>query len=72
MLEFKLGCYIFLLSPSRSWLRVQEATEAEKAKAKRDGGKWPGEPKTSPFFSVFIYHGGHTRSHGPNLPHSMR
>ena len=47
-----LSLSLFLLSPSRSWLWVQEATEAEKAK--QDGGKWPGEPKTSPFTSYLF------------------
>ena len=46
----------FSLSPFsssfRSWLRAQDAGEAEKAK--QDGSKWPGEPKTSPF-SSFLF-----------------
>ena len=59
------------LSPSsssfRSWLRAQDAREAEKVK--QEGGKWPGEPKTPPFLFIFIRHDGRIRSHGPNLPH---
>ena len=53
-------------SSFRSWLRVQDAGEAEKAK--QNEGKWPGEPKTSPFFFIFIHRDGRIRSHGPNLP----
>ena len=47
-----LSLSLLLPPPSRSWLRVQEATKAEKAK--QDGGKWPGEPKTSPFSSYLF------------------
>ena len=38
-----LSLFFLLLPPFRSWLRVQDAREAEKAE--RDEGKWPGEPK---------------------------
>ena len=44
-------------SSFRSWLCAQDAGEAEKAK--RDEGKWPGEPKTTPFSSfLFTATGG--------------
>jgi len=42
-LRCSLSLSLFLLPPFRSWLRVQDAREAEKAE--RDEGKWPGEPK---------------------------
>ena len=44
VLSLSLSLSLFLLLPPfRSWLRVQDAREAEKAE--RDEGKWPGEPK---------------------------
>ena len=44
--------FLLLLPPFRSWLQVQDATEAEKAKW--DEGKWPGEPK-HPLSSHFLF-----------------
>jgi len=54
---FKVRSHSPSSSSFRSWLRAQDAGEAEKAK--RDEGKWPGEPKTTPFSSfLFTATGG--------------
>ena len=53
-------------SSFRSGLQAQDAGEAEKAK--RDEGKWLGEPK-QPFSLRFYPPDGQVHSHSPSLPH---